>query len=72
MQAHPRFREKSMSLEIRRIEVSDKVVLIFIFFFYYIIKFFKGNWMCRVWNNEGSITRNFTLHIVGKKYFFIA
>uniref|UniRef100_A0A915ET95 receptor protein-tyrosine kinase n=1 Tax=Ditylenchus dipsaci TaxID=166011 RepID=A0A915ET95_9BILA len=45
-QAHPRFREKSMSLEIRRIEVGD-----------------KGNWMCRVWNNEGSTTRNFTLHI---------
>lgn len=27
MQAHPRFREKSMTLEIRRIEVSDKVML---------------------------------------------
>src|SRR4051794_32147212 len=26
----------------------------------------EGNWMCRVWNNEGSTTRNFTLHIVGE------
>uniref|UniRef100_A0AC34GYK7 Receptor protein-tyrosine kinase n=1 Tax=Panagrolaimus sp. ES5 TaxID=591445 RepID=A0AC34GYK7_9BILA len=24
----------------------------------------KGEWRCRVWNNEGSITRNFTLHII--------
>ncbi|KAI1731993.1 protein tyrosine kinase domain-containing protein [Ditylenchus destructor] len=54
MQAHPRFREKSMSLEIRRIEVGD-----------------KGNWMCRVWNNEGSTTRNFTLHIVDFCDYFL-
>uniref|UniRef100_A0A7E4UST1 receptor protein-tyrosine kinase n=1 Tax=Panagrellus redivivus TaxID=6233 RepID=A0A7E4UST1_PANRE len=24
----------------------------------------KGTWHCRVWNNEGSVTRNFTLHII--------
>lgn len=26
----------------------------------------KGQWACKVWNNEGSIMRNFTLHIIGK------
>lgn len=26
----------------------------------------KGQWTCRVWNSEGSIIRNFTLHIIGK------
>lgn len=59
-----------MTLEIRRIEVSDKVMLftvtIFLIFLNKKIKNFQGNWMCRVWNNEGSTTRNFTLHIVGK------
>uniref|UniRef100_A0A914CIT2 receptor protein-tyrosine kinase n=2 Tax=Acrobeloides nanus TaxID=290746 RepID=A0A914CIT2_9BILA len=24
----------------------------------------KGNWACKVWNNEGSVIRNFTLHII--------
>ena len=27
---------------------------------------FQGNWTCRVWNNEGSTSRNFSLHIVGR------
>jgi hypothetical protein len=26
----------------------------------------KGQWTCRVWNSEGSIIRNFTLHIIGE------
>ena len=25
----------------------------------------KGEWQCRVWNQEGSLTRNFNLHIIG-------
>lgn len=28
----------------------------------------KGEWRCLVWNNEGSIMRNFSLHIIGMLY----
>uniref|UniRef100_A0A914ZDN5 receptor protein-tyrosine kinase n=1 Tax=Panagrolaimus superbus TaxID=310955 RepID=A0A914ZDN5_9BILA len=31
----------------------------------------KGEWRCRVWNNEGSITRNFTLHIIDYCDYFL-
>uniref|UniRef100_A0A914HYJ7 receptor protein-tyrosine kinase n=1 Tax=Globodera rostochiensis TaxID=31243 RepID=A0A914HYJ7_GLORO len=30
-----------------------------------------GNWTCRVWNNEGSTNRNFTLHIVDFCDYFL-
>ncbi|CAD5222876.1 unnamed protein product [Bursaphelenchus xylophilus] len=52
---HPRFQDKGMELEIRRVEVED-----------------KGNWACKVWNNEGSITRNFTLHIIDFCDYFLS
>ncbi|KAL3112806.1 hypothetical protein niasHT_019780 [Heterodera trifolii] len=31
----------------------------------------SGNWTCRVWNNEGSTNRNFTLHIVDFCDYFL-
>ncbi|KAI6215583.1 hypothetical protein M3Y94_00402100 [Aphelenchoides besseyi] len=31
----------------------------------------KGQWTCRVWNSEGSIMRNFTLHIIDYCDFYL-
>ncbi|KAI6239134.1 hypothetical protein M3Y99_00616800 [Aphelenchoides fujianensis] len=31
----------------------------------------KGQWACRVWNSEGSIMRNFTLHIIDYCDFYL-
>uniref|UniRef100_A0A914L400 Receptor protein-tyrosine kinase n=1 Tax=Meloidogyne incognita TaxID=6306 RepID=A0A914L400_MELIC len=52
--SHSRLKEKGMSLEVHRIEVSD-----------------RGNWTCRVWNKEGSVSRNYTLHIVDFCDYFL-
>ncbi|KAF7639595.1 hypothetical protein Mgra_00000922 [Meloidogyne graminicola] len=54
LSSNSRLKEKGMTLEVQRIEISD-----------------RGNWTCRVWNKEGSVSRNYTLHIVDFCDYFL-